>query len=167
MGREWVPQGCCSWEKALHVEILWTWFNLKEMGMGIWGKSCVSDKCFAGRNHLLELLGAPTVVVSVQQRETGNIASVRKRLQGWKQAVPNKVAKTALYSVKAGERLLRGSSPDMTTVFHPWTDLAFVKIEDSSWGQKSLRSKERANHLAGLFGNRQDVGVPPKIRGEF
>jgi len=45
--------------------------------------------------------------------------------------------------------------------------LAFVNIEDSSWGQKSLRSKERANHLAGLFGNRQDVGVPPKIRSEF
>ena len=55
----------------------------------------------------------------------------------------------------------------MTTVFHPWTNLAFVKIENSSRGQKSLRSKERANHLAGLFGNRQDVGVPPKIRSEF
>ena len=167
MDREWIPEGCCSWEKALHVEILVWRFNLKEMGMGIWGKSCVSDKCFAGRNYLLEFLGALTIVVSVQQGETGNITSVRKRLQGWKQAVPNKVVKTALYSVKTGESLLRGSCPDMTTVFHPWTDLAFVKIEDSSRGQKSLRSKERANHLAGLFGNRQDVGVPPKIRGEF
>ena len=74
-----------------------------------------------------------------------------------KTSCPNKVAKTALYSVKAGESLLRGSYPDITTVFHPWTDLAFVKIENSSRGQKSLRSKERANHLAGLFGNRQDV----------
>ena len=49
----------------------------------------------------MEFLGTLTIVVSVQQGKTGNIASVRKRLQGLEQAVPHKVTKTALYSVKA------------------------------------------------------------------
>ena len=55
----------------------------------------------------------------------------------------------------------------MTTAFHPWANLAFVEIEDSRRGKKSLRAEERAYHLASLFCNRQDVGVPPKIKGEF
>ena len=63
--------------------------------------------------------------------------------------------------------MLGSSSPDMTAVFHPWADLTFVEIEDSSRSQKSLRTEERANHLTGFFRNRENVGVPPKIKSEF
>ena len=133
------------------------------MEMGIWSKSCVSDKCFAGRNHHPEFIGALIIVLYVQQVEPGNITSVRKRLHGWKQAVPSKVAKTPLDRrpfVKTGDSLLNSSWPDMTTVFHPWTDYAFVKIEDSSWGQKSLKFSVilflRDQHVGGNY----DTALP-------
>ena len=31
ISREGIPQGCCSWEKTLHVEILMGRFNLQKM----------------------------------------------------------------------------------------------------------------------------------------
>ena len=55
----------------------------------------------------------------------------------------------------------------MTTVFHPWTDYAFVKIEDSSWGKKSLKFFVilflRDQHVGGNY----DTALPLRDGGNL
>ena len=167
---ECIPQRCCSWEKAVHV-VLWVIsLNLEEIRMILldpWRVPSTSSKRFAGRDHTAKLLRAFPVVVSVEKRKACNIASVGQGLQSWKQVVPNETSKTTLYFVQTGERSLGSPRPNVTAVFHPWTDLTFVEIENGGRGEIFPWPKEWAYHFTSFLGNRQNVGVPFEIRSEF
>ena len=60
----------------------------------------------------------------------------------------------------------RSTSPDMTTVFHPWLYDRFMKIQSNLGRKKLNRTNQGSNFLGGSFSNRDTVRAPIQFGGE-
>ena len=60
----------------------------------------------------------------------------------------------------------RGTSPDVTTVFHTWAYGRFIEIQSSLRRKKLHRTNQGSNFLGGSFSNRDNIKVESNLQEE-
>ena len=75
MQRQRIPQLSCVWEEARTI-LIDAWISLlNTLIMRSLTQSCITTPGSRTRNTMLQLLRAPTIIILVKERETGNIAA--------------------------------------------------------------------------------------------
>ena len=128
----WSSQG--SYRQAVcsigqqHLERNWYLKGMPIILLGERSQMSISSKHLGRRDKFFKLIRTPATIIFIEQRETYNISSMKKRLQ----LVINEPTQSTLHSIQTGKRGFGWAGPNVTAVLHIRTDLALVEIVNSS-----------------------------------
>ena len=96
---------------------------------------------------------------NIYTKDLSHISMMSQGFKGSREWRTNRPAYSLLWLEKF-HVATRGTSPDVTTVFHTWVDSRFVEIESNLRRKKLYRTNQSSNFLEGSFDNRYNV-IPP------
>ena len=124
------------------------------------GSACASGKDFGRWHTFIYSRAASTEIVSVEETKRRHIPSKRQWLQLVSELVAHEVFSTLLHPIQKVEVGLRGTSPQMATILHQWSNSRLIKIADSLWWKIAVGTIETTNTLSCLLADRLDVRFP-------
>ena len=85
------------------------------------------------KHRCVEVIRTPAEVVTIEQAQRSNISTLRERFKSVVQSGANKLLHSMLNPIQEREVGLWCSWPQMTTIFHDWSDRGFVEMKTRFW----------------------------------